>query len=153
MPSVLTDIYATIAAQAITVNGQAVDVLDLGALPNAVESATLPVRLLQPFNARGEGALQSFWTPGRGVRTIIWGIADLLLWRTSAAGIGLLDIAPDLIAYKVQYADLLSELRDAPQSRWSVTNCTMEVQTFDYPIDGGRWYDGVICQLQITEII
>lgn len=150
MASLLTTIYSTIAAQAITVNGAAVGCLDLSQLRSGMETAVLPTRMLVPFNARGDGSLQSFWTLGDGVRTIDWGIADILFWRAHATGVGLDDIAPDLIAYKVQYAELLRALRGP---RWNVVGCQLQVLAFEWPLGGGRWWDGVIGQLTIREIV
>jgi hypothetical protein len=148
--SLLTTIYATIAAQEITVNGQAVGCLDLAELRTSLESAVLPTRQLNPFNARGGGGLQTFWTMGDGVRTVDWLITDMLAWRAHAAGMGLEDIAPDLIAYTVQYVELLKQLRTRT---WNVTGCQMQVLAYEYPLGSGRWWDGVICQLTIREIV
>lgn len=150
MASLLTTIYATIAAQSITIGATAVGCLDLAQLRSGMESAVLPTRMLVPFNARGDGSLQSFWTLGDGVRTVDWGIADILFWRAAAAGVGLDDIAPDLIAYKVQYAELLKALRGP---RWNVIGCQLQVQAFEWPLGSGRWWDGVIGQLTIREIV
>lgn len=150
MASQLTTIYATIAAQQVTVNGTAVGCLDLSQLRTGMESAVLPTRMLNPFNARGGGSLQSFWTLGDGVRTVDWLITDMLIWRAHAAGIGLDDIAPDLIAYTVQYAELLKSLRSRA---WNVTQCQMQVLAYEWPLGSTRWWDGVICQLTIREIV
>ena len=150
MASQLTTIYSTIAAQAITVGSASVGCLDLSQLRTDVQSAVLPTRMLVPFNARGDGSLQSFWTLGDGVRTVDWGIADILFWRAHAAGIGLDDIAPDLIAYKVQYMELLKALRTRA---WNVIGCQLQVLAFEWPLGSGRWWDGVIGQLTIREIV
>lgn len=150
MASVLTTIYATIAAQPITVGSTTVGCLDLSQLRSGMETAVMPTRMLVPFNARGDGSLQSFWTLGDGVRTIDWGIADILFWRAHAAGVGLDDIAPDLIAYKVQYAELLRSLRG---NRWNVVGCQLQVLAFEWPLGSARWWDGVIGQLTIREIV
>lgn len=150
MASVLTTIYATIAAQQITVNGTQVGCLDLAVLRNDLVSAVLPTRMLNPMSARGGGSLQSFWTLGDGVRTVDWLITDMLAWRAYSAGIGLEDIAPDLIAYTVQYAELLKSLRG---NRWNVTQCQMQVLAYEWPLGSTRWWDGVICQLTVREIV
>lgn len=150
MASLLLSIYATIAAQSITVGSTAVGCLDLAALRANVESAVLPTRMLVPFNARGDGNLQAFWTMGDGVRTIDWSIADILFWRAHAAGTGLDDIAPDLIAYKVQYMEILKALR---HHKWNVTRCQLQVLAFEWPLGSARWWDGVIGQLTIREIV
>lgn len=150
MASLLTTIYATIDAQPITVNGTAVGCLNLSELRSGMESAVLPTRMLVPFNARGDGSLQTFWTLGDGVRTVDWGIADILFWRAHAAGVGLDDIAPDLIAYKVQYMELLKALRTRT---WNVIGCQLQVLAFEWPLGSGRWWDGVIGQLTIREIV
>jgi hypothetical protein len=154
MSSQLPAIYATIAAQEITVSGKTVRCYDLAALRTNIESVQLPARQLIPFNARGDGSLQSFWTPGQmGVTTVDWGIADMLFWRPVGAGKGLHDVAPELIAYKVQYLDLIKKLRGLGQQKINVINCAMTVQAFNWPLDSDRWWDGVICQLVIREIV
>lgn len=150
MASLLTTIYATIAAQDITVNGQAVGCLDLAELRTSLESAVLPTRQLNPFNARGGGGLQSFWTLQQGVVTMDWLITDMLAWRAHAAGMGLEDIAPDLIAYTVEYVGLIKTLRGP---KWNVIGCQMQVLAYEYPLSSGRWWDGVICQLTVREIV
>lgn len=150
MASLLTTIYSTLAAQSITVNGTTVGCLDLSALRTSLQSAVLPTRMLNPFNARGGGSLQSFWTLNDGVRTVDWLITDMLAWRAHAAGVGLEDIAPDLIAYTVQYAELLKALRTRT---WNVTQCQIQVLAYEWPLASNNWWDGVICQLTIREIV
>lgn len=151
MASQLTSIYATIADYDITVNGQAVGCLDLSQLRTSLESAVLPTRMLNPMDARGGGSLQTFWTVQPGsVATVDWQIADMLAWRAHAAGIGLEDITPDLIAYKVQYIELIRSLRSA---RYNIVGCSMRVTAYEWPQGAGRWWDGVICQLTIREIV
>jgi hypothetical protein len=151
MPSQLPAIYALIAAQAITVGSKTVRCYDLATLRTNIESVQLPARQLIPFGGRGDGALQNFWTPGEyGVCTVDWGIADMLFWRAAAAGKGLHDIAPDLIAYKVAYLDVIRVIRG---HKVNLTNCVMTVQAFEWPLQSGRYWDGVICQLVIREIV
>lgn len=150
MASQLTTIYATIAAHEITVGSTPVACLDLAELRTSLQSANLPVRMLNPFNARGGGNLQNFWTVQQGVVTVDWLITDMLAWRAHSAGIGLEDIAPDLIAYKVQYVQLLKTLR---AHKYNVTQCQMQVLAYEWPLGSGVWWDGVICQLTIREII
>jgi hypothetical protein len=155
MTSQLATIYSTLAGQVITVGSVGVTALSGADLPDSIESAQLPIRLLLPVGGKAAGTLQGFRTFGGGgqtpVLTIDWILTDLLVWRALGAGVGLTDLAPELIAYCAAYLSVLGPMRTA---KWSVTDVTFPViGGFEWPPQSDRWYSGVQAQLTVREIV
>lgn len=152
MGSRLADIFAALAALPVNVNGASVPAYGLDALPNSVAAAALPCRLLLPLGTRVEGRSVSFTTVGNaGVVVPQWRITDLLLWKPTAQGRGLNDVAPDLIAYMAAYVDALRSTRRFAGAE--VIDAAFEPSVYTYPAGGTKDYWGVEVVLQIKEIV
>jgi hypothetical protein len=155
MSSQLAAIYAALAAQIVTVGTVPVSAQSGAALSDSVESAQLPVRLLLPVGGKAAGSLQGVKTFGGGgktpVLTVDWTLTDLLLWRAIGAGVGLTDLAPELISYCAAYLSVVGPLRTPT---WSVTGITFPaIGGLEWPAQSDRWYSGVQAQLTIREIV
>ena len=154
--SQLATIYSTLAATPITVGAVAVAALNGATLPDSVESAQLPVRLILPVGGKASGTVQTprtfkTSTTQGGVLVVDWTLSDVLLWRALGAGVGLTDLAPELIAYMAAYMAVVAPLRTP---RWSVTNIAFPViGGLEWPASSDRWYSGVQATLTIREII
>lgn len=154
--SQLTTIFSALAATTITVGITSITALNGATLPDSVESAQLPIRLILPVGGKASGTVatpRTFKTSATegGVLVVDWTISDLLLWRALGAGIGLTDLAPDLIAYMAAYMAVVAPLRT---SRWSLTGITFPViGGLEWPASSDRWYSGVQASLTIREII
>jgi len=149
--SVIEAIYTAIASERVSVHGVCPVAYTGSTLPNTVESARLPCRLLVPTGSRlGQGSYQRGTMGPRGIATIDWTLTDMVLWRSVSAGQGLRDIAGTLVAYCGAYAEM-TRLLGGPG--WTVTGLGMTAQIIEWPQGGDRWYDGVVCTLTITEIL
>lgn len=151
--SVILDIYATLATKTVAVGGITPTVYGLNQLPDTVEGGMLPCRLLLPMQPRGEGRDWSFVALGNTAK-LTWHITDLLLWRGTASGIGLEDIAATLVGYAGAYAEMLRANRSMGQAQAHIIGARIQYGTFEYPeVDGGPSYDGCAVELDIEEVL
>ena len=151
--SAILDIYDVLATKAVTVQDITPTVYGLEHLPNAVEPAMLPCRLLLPMQPRGEGRDWSFIALGTTAK-LTWHITDLLLWRGAASGIGLEDIASVLVGYAGAYAEMLRGNRSMGQSQSHIVSARFVYGTFQFPeSDQGMSFDGCAVELDIEEVL
>lgn len=151
--SVVLDIYTHIAQMAVPVGNITPTAYDLTTLPDAVESAMLPCRLLLPMESKGEGRDLSFLALANTAR-ITWHITDLMLWRLSDTGIGLEDIAATLVSYAASYAEVLRANRAFGQAQAHLLSASFRYGSYRYPdSDAGLLFDGVEVQLDIEEVL
>lgn len=144
---------ATSAGMAVTVGGITPTRYGLTALPDAVEDAMLPCRLLLPMQPKGEGRDWRFAALGNTAQ-LTWHITDLMLWRRADAGIGLEDIASVLVDYAGKYAEVLRSNRSLGQAQSHITGVRFVYGTFNYPdSDQGIAYDGCAVELDIEEVL
>ena len=151
--SVVLGIYASLASKAVTIGGITPIVYGLEQLPDAVEPAMLPCRLLLPMQPRGEGRDWSFVALGTTAK-LTWHITDLLLWRGASSGIGLEDIAATLVGYAGAYAEMLRANRSMGQTQAHIVNARFQYGTFQYPeTDSGTTFDGCAVEIDIEEVL
>ncbi len=155
MPSQITNIYDRIAAVVIPYAGVNPTVYHLDTVPNAIESAMLPVRMLLPMSNR-QGEDFSFIALGSGAR-IVWTIQDLLLVKPAAQQRGPLTALRSLSAYCGAYADAMRTFREPGQAsagtRTTMDRLAVDVVTYEWPSSGGMWYWGAIATLTISEYL
>jgi len=150
--SIITNIYAALAAKTITTtSGVTPTVYDLDELPENITTAHLPCRLLLPVGGYpAEGRDAEFIAIGTGV-TINWQITDLMLWQASEQGIGLREFAPELVDYCGKYLDSMRTFK-CPYTNSALESFSVMPGEFEWPRGSGRYYAGVICQLNIKEV-
>lgn len=150
--SVITNIYSALEAKAVTTtSGKTPAVYGLAELPEAITTAHLPCRLLLPVGGTpAEGRDAAFIAIGSGVSTT-WMVTDLLLWQSSEQGIGLREFAPELVDYCGKYMDMMRTFK-CPYSNSAVESFSMVPGEYEWPRGSGRYYAGVLCQLQIREV-
>lgn len=150
--SVILNIYGALSDVGVTVGGQTPVVYNLDALPESVTTAHLPCRLLLPLGDNpGEGREAQHIAIGTGM-TVVWQIADLMLWQASEQGLGLREFAPVLVDYCGKYLDAMRMFR-CPYMDSSLENVTVTPSEFEWPSGSGRYYAGVLCLLQIREAL
>lgn len=150
--SVIRDIYNVLATKTVSVGGITPSVYDLDELPNAVEAAMLPCRLLLPMQPRGEGRDWHFIALSTTAQ-LTWHITDLLLWRSTASGIGLEDIAATLVEYAGAYAEMLRANRAMGQRQAHIVGARFVYGTFAYPDGSDVTFDGCAVELDIEEVL
>jgi hypothetical protein len=154
MSSVIETILTTLGAQAIPLGAGTVTGVAGADLPESMESAALPIRLLLPTGGRiGTTATlgKTFANGGQGVTVAEWEITDTLFFRALGAGIGMTDLAPVVTAYCAAYLSSFALLRTA---RWSVTQVQFPViGAFEWPMGSDRWWSGVQAAVVVKEII
>ena len=149
MSSNILAIYNTLAATEITVNTIAVTVYDADQLPNSVPAANLPVRMLTPLAPFGleAGATSTVIPMGGSTPYIVdWTIADIMLWKPVAVDIGVKAHAKELLAYCVQYLEMLKTV-NLP----IITSVSLVPDVINYPTQSAHWYYGVRVVLGVKE--
>lgn len=155
--SLLRTLYTNLAAVTFTYGGQAVQAFDLDELPQAVDSARLPCRLLLPFGAlpnQGNSATpETFGLASASDAT--WLLNDLLLGATYASGAGIASHAPNLVDYVTAYVEALIHAQ-----RYLGTNGAAEVRrvqpridVFNWPLDTDQKYFGVLSIVTVAELL
>jgi hypothetical protein len=149
--SQITDIYTALEAIAVTTtSGKTPKVYNLEDLPKNADTARLPARLLLPVgNTPGEGREGQFIAIGTSM-TVTWQIADLMLWQASEQGIGLPEFAPELVDYAGKYLDAMRTFK-CPTSNSALERVTVTPGIYEWPSGSGKFYSGVLCQLEILE--
>lgn len=151
--SVIRNIYTGISMLGVTINGITPTAYDLDKLPDAVEPAMLPCRLLLPAHPRGEGRDWHFIALGNTAK-LTWHITDLLLWRGASSGIGLEDIAATLINYAGAYAEILRANRSMGQAQAHIVGARFVYGAFQYPdTEDASTFDGCAVELDIEEVL
>lgn len=151
MSVLLTTIYPAIAAMNVSLNSANVDVFSLDALPNSVQTAQLPCRLLLPTNQQltGRNAQPaSFGTSG--VWSVLWNVVDLCLIEATGQTRGLLDVAGDIVEYQAAYLSSLSALSIAKNI--IVEGAQIDPGVFMYPTGTATSFFGVQITVNIREL-
>ena len=155
MASQIATIYDTLAAKSLTVSSTAVTAKDADQIPNSLNTADLPVRILTPLLVFGGDVLASgsIWgaSSGSAVSQTLWTINDVMYWRPVHDSVGVRAHAKILVAYASAYLDMLKT--DTSLAALGVVNLTHTISTnvLNYPRGSGNWYYGVTCTLVITE--
>jgi hypothetical protein len=150
--SQIREVYNQLAQQTIKDdNGKAYKAKDLDELPNKVEEADLPIRLLLPFNARSGGQNYTFLNYGHTDAEIDWLITDLLLLRSGGLGRGPIDEAENTILYARAYAEFLTTWGVVSGKPLWVANAQFTPGIWTWPTGTANQFYGVEVQLTIRE--
>jgi len=152
--SVVSTIYANLAAVSVKVGSTNIEptVYELDELPENIATAHLPCRLLLPLGGDPtEGRDGEFIAIGTGV-TVNWQISDLMLWQSSEQGIGLREYAPTLVEYCGKYVDAMRAFR-CPATNTALESFSVTPGEYEWPRGSGRFYAGVLCRLNIKEVL
>jgi hypothetical protein len=155
MSSQITNIYDRLAAITIAYDGVTPTLYSLGTVPNSIESAMLPARLLIPMSNRQREDF-AFIAVGTGAR-VVWTIQDVLLVRAAGQSRGPLDVLRPLVAYTGAYADAMRLWREPGQAsagtRTTLDRVSVDVVTYEWPSGAGLWYWGALATLTISEYL
>lgn len=151
--SAINNIYSALAAiEVTTTSGKTPKVYNLSSLLESIHTANLPCRLLLPLGDNpGEGREGQFINIGTTM-TITWQINDLMLWQASEQGLGLRQFAPELVDYCGKYIDAMRTFR-CPVANTALESVYILPGEFEWPRGGGRYFAGVLSQLQIKEAL
>jgi hypothetical protein len=150
--SQIREVYNQLAQQTIRDdNGKAYKAKDLDELPNIVQEADLPIRLLLPFNARSGVQSYTFLNYGHTDAEIDWLVTDLLLLRSGGLGRGPIDEAKKTILYARAYAEFLTTWHPVAGKPLWVTNAQLTPGIWTWPIGTANQFYGVEVQLTIKE--
>ena len=136
--SVITQVYDALSDVVVTTTGGVTPrAYDLHELPQSVNTAQLPCRLLLPVgNEPGEGREGTFIAVGTSM-VIIWTINDLMLWQPINQGLGLKEFAPELVDYCGKYWDMVRTFR-CPATNTALESANMTPGVYEWPISSGR---------------
>lgn len=148
----IRSIYDNIASVNITVDGKIPTPYKPDELPNSVERARTPCRLLLPVHSgAGAGGQFAFVSLGR-LGSVTWNIVDLMIWKPAAQGTGIANVAGVLIDYAEAYITALQSVRGiAPQS--SINTIAVAPGVYEWPMSSGQYYYGVRCEVSVTEVL
>lgn len=147
----LSGIYDALEAMNVTLNAAVVQVFNYDALPDSIQTAQLPCRLLHPLGEQPLGSTTPFTLAGTGLQ-FGWTLFDLFLLRPVGQGIGLKDAAPDIVNYMEAYATALKANVKLVGHTVTITGGTFDPAIFAYPRGGAAIYFGVMVSLKITEL-
>ena len=152
--SQINAIYAALAAVSITLtDGTPIACKSLAQLPESLNTTILKSRFLFPIGQNpGEARDGQFIAIGN-VITINWQIPDLMLYQASEQGRGLKEFAPQLVDYCGKYADAMRTFGKAPTSHSTIESFQMIPNEYEWPLGTGNYYAGVLCLLNIKEVL
>lgn len=150
--SAVQTVYANVAAMTVSVGGVTPAVKSLAQLPNSIATADLPMRLLLPTGQGAGDARGISIIDASGNVQVNWAVTDLMLWRPCAQGLGLRDVASDLITYIGAYVDALrTNMSIAPGCQ--INGANVQPGQYEYPQGSGNWYFGVQATLEVVEFL
>lgn len=149
MSVLATAIIPAFTAQAFTLDGVAVDAYGPAAMPNTVESAMLPCRLISVYDTSDTVRRLTFG----GNRTAEWQIEDLLLIKDVTLGLGPADIGAAILAYRAAYTAFYRTLAATGGGPWWATDCRFTTAVTEWPALSGRSYDSVRAVVTVREIL
>ncbi len=144
LPTILDDIAA------MTITGYAMNVLVGATLRGSVETADIPVRILNVIGIDSASARTvTLGGSGHLMRTS-WTITDVMLYRPAGLGLGLSDIALGMTGYLAAYHQAVRGLASAA---YKITDLRLRAQVLEYPTGSQKIYDGVTATFTVTDII
>lgn len=152
--SAITNIYESLADLEISLtDGITPYVYGLDELPESITTAILPCRLLLPVSSEpGDGRDGTHIAIGTAM-SIIWQITDFMIWQPSEQGLGMREFAPKLIDYCGKYLDAMRAWGKCPHQNSTLEGVGITPGEYEWPRGSGKFYSGVICRLQIREVV
>jgi hypothetical protein len=152
--SAITNIYESLADLEISLtDGTTPYVYGLDELPESITTAILPCRLLLPVSSEpGDGRDGTHIAIGTAM-SIIWQITDFMIWQPSEQGLGMREFAPKLIDYCGKYLDAMRAWGKCPHQNSTLEGVGITPGEYEWPRGSGKLYSGVICRLQIREVV
>jgi len=152
--SILDQIYSQFAAISVSYTNKAgasasPTVYYGTTLPDSIETAHLPARLLVPPS----GSVEVM--EGGNIRAD-WRITDLFLLEAAAQGSGIRDEAGVMVSYMMAYSNALGrvwEINYQSSVRTHTVSAALATGKFEYPPASGVWFWGVRAELTIQESI
>lgn len=151
--SIISNIYDALAAKEVTTtSSKTPEVYNLDELPESLTTAHLPCRLLLPIGGNPTEAREGqFIAIGTAV-TVNWQVSDLMLWQASEQGLGLREFAPELVDYCGKYVDAMRTFK-CPYTNSVLEGFSVTPGEYEWPRGSGRFYAGVLAQLNIKEVL
>lgn len=150
------DIYAAIASKTVTIasTSEVIAAWNLSAARDAVEAANTPIRMLMPFESTSSSGQRENGRP-IGIAPLYkttWSVTELMLYRPSSSGLGIVSYASVLTEYCGAYLGLIANIR-APVAAGSIIleSWSCQPNMVQYPQESSNWYYGAVCTLTFTE--
>lgn len=156
MSSQIKEIYQAISDMDIVLNGAVVPVKKPSELPNSIQTANLPVRLLTPIHQFIPGFITSDnWNAGlgSGIVQATWNVVDIFLYEPVNQTIGVRALTDPLIDYCKIYIDAMNAGELALPNNVVNLNYIMRPDIINYPLGGATFYYGVYTYHTILEKI
>jgi len=152
--SAIADVYTALADLEVSMAGGITPyAYGLDELPESMSTANLPCRLLLPVATMpGEGREGAYIAIGTAM-SITWQITDLMLWQPSEQGLGMREYAPKLVEYSGKYLDAMRTWGKCPYANTTLQSVSITPGEYEWPRMSGHFYAGVLCLLQILEVV
>ena len=147
MPSDLPSILNTIGNMAVLCHGEYVTGREGDDLPNALNTADLPLRMVlagEPDEAGAEAVAV-------GWQQVRWTVHDIMIYKPVNLGSGRKEFKPVLHEYASNYLNTVGKARTVGVGRFIETIAT-DVADIEYPGGSGDMYNGVIVTLVVSEV-
>lgn len=146
----ILDVYSELEAMGVA-SSKPLRVFGLSALPESMQTAHLPARLLLPLSPNAiEGRDGHHIDMGNRLK-VTWNVNDLMLWQASEQGVGLREFAGELVSYCGNYADAMKEKKCL--GGCVVRSFTVHPGVFEWPAMSGRYFAGVLAEITVEELL
>jgi hypothetical protein len=159
MTSILPQIYDLLDGMSVTYSNRSgasvtATCYDLDELPNSIETAHLPCRLLLPIG-QGQSGSPNIVLDNTPMARAEWRVTDLFLLEAVARSEGLAIQAPVLMRYVTAYSDAIAK-KWQMQYQWQTEALTLSIAIapgiYNYPTGSDAYFFGVKADLRISEI-
>lgn len=150
----VVDLYTSLASLQVGLSdGTVPRAFGLAELPESITTAHIPCRLLLPVATMpGEGKEGAYIAIGNAM-SITWQVTDLMLWQPSEQGLGLREYAPKLVEYSGKYFDAMRNWGRCPVQNMTLESVNITPGEYEWARGSGRFFAGVLCLLQIKEVL
>lgn len=143
-------IKTSLAAQEVRVATILPKVMYGKTLPNKVETAHTPCRLILSGDEQGRGGEGNFIALGK-LTEATFTITDLLLWKSVGSSPGLWFEDGPLTEYTDNWLAMIRNWRNAGQNQAAVTGFRVETKTIEFPFQSTNFYHGALCIVRVIE--
>lgn len=157
--SAISNIFDSFKAMDVKIGSSTVTCHALDEVQNVYQTATLPVRILNPITRFSAASpfnyTNSTWNTGAGstVNEMTWTIFDILLYAPINQTLGVRSVTGPIISFVKDYMLKMSNgSLVLPQNCW-VRDITSRLEVLEYPIGSNNFYFGAIISTQVGEKI
>lgn len=154
MASQIQAVYTALTNMDVSIDSKVIKVKKPSELPNSIQTASLPIRLLTPIQQFVPGFMQSdSWNSslGSGIVQVNWTITDIFLYDAVNQTIGIRALTDPLVDYCANYIEAMNDGSLVLPSSIQIKNYTARPDIINYPLGSNFWYYGAYVYHNILE--